>query len=146
MIDIAVYDGVDELDALGPLEVPRRPARAGADLSVRLVTRLPQPVVTGACGLRFEPDGPYRPGTAAVLVVPGGGWAARADTGVWGEVRRGDWLPLLAAAAGSARILAGVCTGTLLLAHAGVIGGRRAATHGAARDDLAATASWTPAA
>jgi transcriptional regulator GlxA family with amidase domain len=54
-------------------------------------------------------------------------------------VQRGDWLPLLSAASGSARILAGVCTGSLLLAHAGVIGSRRAATHHAAWNDLIAT-------
>jgi transcriptional regulator GlxA family with amidase domain len=33
--------------------------------------------------------------------------------------------------------MAGVCTGTLLLAHAGVVGDRRAATHHDARADLA---------
>jgi transcriptional regulator GlxA family with amidase domain len=34
--------------------------------------------------------------------------------------------------------MAGVCTGVLLLAHAGVIGARRATTHHDARADLAA--------
>jgi putative intracellular protease/amidase len=38
LCDIVVYDGLDELDALGPLEVLRRAARAGAAFSVRLVT------------------------------------------------------------------------------------------------------------
>jgi putative intracellular protease/amidase len=33
------------------------------------------------------------------------------------EVQRGDWLPLLADAAKTADIVAGVCTGTMLLAH-----------------------------
>jgi hypothetical protein len=32
-------------------------------------------------------------------------------------VQRGDWLPLLADAAKTADIVAGVCTGTMLLAH-----------------------------
>lgn len=63
----------------------------------------------------------------------------RADRGAWGEVERGNWLPLLAQARSTARILAGVCTGTMLLAHAGVVGTRRASTHRSAWDDLVAT-------
>jgi transcriptional regulator GlxA family with amidase domain len=139
LIDIVVYDGLDELDALGPLEVFRNAGKAGADMVARLVTRLPQELVLGSNGLRFLPDAAYEPGQADVLVVAGGGWGARADAGSWGEVQRGDWLPLLADAAGTVRIMAGVCTGTMLLAHAGVIGTRRAGTHHAAWDDLVST-------
>jgi len=138
LIDIVVYEGLDEMDALGPLEVLRT-ASQQADVSVRLVTREAQQVVTGAYGLSFLPDGVYQPGEAQVLLVPGGGWAARADRGAWGEVARGAWLPLLQQARSTARIVAGVCTGTMLLAHAGVVGNRRASTHRSAWDDLVAT-------
>ena len=48
LIDIVVYDGVDEMDALGPLEVLRSAEMAGADLRARLVTRTAQAIVTGA--------------------------------------------------------------------------------------------------
>lgn len=133
-----VYDGVDEMDALGPLEVLRSAAANGADLDVNLVTRTSQDHVTGAFGLRFAPDGAYAPG-ADILLVPGGGWVQRAEVGAWGEFRRGDWLSLLREAGDSARVIAGVCTGTMLLAHAGVVGHRRAATHHAARGELAET-------
>lgn len=139
LVDIVAYDGLDELDALGPLEVLRGAGQAGADLTVRLVTRRSQPVVVGSHGLRFLPDAVYEPGQADVLVVLGGGWAACADVGAWGEVRRGDWLPLLADAARTTSIMAGVCTGTMLLAYAGVIGDRPAGTHRSAWDDLVAS-------
>jgi transcriptional regulator GlxA family with amidase domain len=135
-VDIIVYDGVDELDVIGPLEVLRRAAQAGADITVQLVTRTPIESVTGSCGLRFRPDGVFAPGADAV-VVPGGGWVARDDNGAWGEVRRGDWLPLLALAAEQGSVMAAVCSGTLLLAHAGVVGARRATTHHQALADLA---------
>ncbi len=136
--DIVVYDGLDELDAFGPLEVLRRAAAAGADLTVRLVTRQRQDVVCGAWGLRFVPDAVYAPG-ADVLLVPGGGWGARADVGAWGEVQRGEWLPLLTAARSTTRCIAAVCTGTMLLAHAGLVEGRRAVTHHVALEDLRAS-------
>jgi transcriptional regulator GlxA family with amidase domain len=96
-------------------------------------------VVRGAFGLRVLPDAVYEPGAADIVVVPGGGWNTHADPGAWGEYQRGDWLPLLAAAADTAHIVAGVCTGTMLLAHAGVVGTRPAATHRVAWDDLSAT-------
>ena len=45
----------------------------------------------------------------------------------------------MAAAADTGTLMASVCTGAMLLAHAGVIGGRTATTHHVALDDLAAT-------
>ena len=138
-VDVTVYDGVDELDAIGPLEVLRSAANLGADITVRLVTHDRRPEVTGAYGLRFQPDAVYQPGAADITIATGGGWFARHQRGAWGEVQRGDWLPLLAAAHRQGAILAGVCTGTMLLAHAGIVGTRPATTHHAALDDLAAT-------
>ena len=138
-VDIVVYDGLDEMDALGPLEVLRSAAAAGAEVDARLVTHVEQPHVKGAYGLTFTPDGVWEPSASEIVLVPGGGWAARAPVGAWGEYERGDLLPLLARAARSARIVMGVCTGTMLLAHAGVVGSRRAATHHTAWSDLEAT-------
>jgi transcriptional regulator GlxA family with amidase domain len=137
-IDIVVYDGCDELDVVGPLEVLRSASAAGADLATRLVTRTPTASVTASHGLVMAVDAAYGPG-ADLLVVPGGRWVARHPVGTWGEVQRGEWLPLLAEAAGRGTVMASVCTGALLLAHAGVVGRRRATTHHAALDDLAAT-------
>jgi transcriptional regulator GlxA family with amidase domain len=139
LIDIILYDGLDELDAVGPLEVFRRAAMLGGELEVRLVTRELQAEVRGAFGLGLAPDETYEPGAADIVVVPGGGWLARAEVGAWGECRRGHWLTLLALAASTARIIAGVCTGTLLLAYAGVVKGRCATTHRDAWSDLSRT-------
>jgi transcriptional regulator GlxA family with amidase domain len=139
LADIIVFDGVDELDALGPLEVLRSARGLGADVTARLVTRVHQPEVRGAFGLRFVPDGLFEPGVADVVVATGGGWVTRSPQGAWAESERGEWPALLAAAAGSARVMTGVCTGAMLLARAGVVGTRRATTHHGALADLAAT-------
>lgn len=128
---------MDELDALGPVEVFRSAERLGGDFETQLVTRVPQSQVTGSYGVCVLPDGTYEPG-ADLLMVPGGSWAARGERGAWGEAQRGDWLPLLKAADGRA-VLAGVCSGTMLLAYAGVVGSRRANTHHTAWDDLRGT-------
>jgi transcriptional regulator GlxA family with amidase domain len=93
--------------------------------------------VTASHGTRYEPDATYRPG-ADVVLVPGGGWIDR-DRGVWQATHEGDWAPLLQEAAREGVVMASVCTGALLLAHAGTIGTRRATTHHLAWDDLAAT-------
>src|SRR5439155_10323184 len=62
----------------------------------------------------------------------------RAEQGAWAEAERGDWLPLLRAAAEGGVLLAGVCTGVMLLARAGIIGDRPATTHQGAKPDLEA--------
>jgi transcriptional regulator GlxA family with amidase domain len=135
---IIVYDGVDEMDALGPLEVFRNARGAGAELDARLVSLDGKATVTGAHSLRFLPDGVYEPG-APVVVVPGGGWNTRAASGAWAEVQRGVWLPILKAAADRGALMASICTGAMLLAHAQVIGNRRATTHHDAWSELEAT-------
>jgi transcriptional regulator GlxA family with amidase domain len=131
-IDIVVFDGMDELDAVGPLEVLRR---AGFD--VQLVALDAHTAVTCAYGLTITPDGAPR-SDAEVVVFPGGGWVARTDKGVRAEVDSKRWEPLIADASGRGAVLASVCTGAMLLASAGALKGRRATTHHNAWEDLGA--------
>ncbi|HUB69567.1 MAG TPA: DJ-1/PfpI family protein [Acidimicrobiales bacterium] len=138
LVDIAVFDGVDDLDVVGPLEVLRRAQALGAGLTTRLCTREEVPYVTGAFGLAFRPDAVFEPGQATVVVVPGGGWVARAPVGAWAEVNRREWPRLIGEAFAKGSVVAGVCTGAMLLAHAGIIGTSRATTHHDALADLAA--------
>lgn len=136
-VDIVVFDGVDELDALGPLEILRRAGQETNDISARLVAHGGRDSVRGAYGLTFALDAPFTPGEAEVVIVAGGGWNAHAKHGAWAEYQKGELMPLLVSAASTASIIAGVCTGTMLWAHAGVITGRRASTHHSALDELA---------
>jgi hypothetical protein len=94
LVDLIVFDGVDELDVIGPLEVFRRAAAVGAEVAVRICSREHVEWVSGAFGVNFKPDATFVPGAADVVVVPGGGWVAKDEIGAWAEVKRGDWLPL----------------------------------------------------
>jgi len=134
-VAIVVYDGFDDLDALGPHEVFNHATAAGADLDVGLYTLADRAVVTSAHGLRLEPDGTL-PAEPDVVVVPGGGWNDREETGAWAEARRGDLPDALADLHGGATTVASVCTGGMLLARAGLTDGRPATTHHAALEDL----------
>ncbi len=137
LADIVVFDGLDELDALGPYEILRRAGQLSIDFSVRLVTTTGQPTVCAASGLTFATDATFVPGEAEIVLVAGGGWNARSKQGAWAEYQKGELAPLLVEAAQSAMLMAGVCTGTMLWAHAGVITGRRANTHHTAHEELA---------
>ena len=121
---------------MGPLETLRAASRA-APFDVRLVTCDGQELVRGSYGVEFRPDGGHR-ADADILVVPGGGWNARAERGAWAEARSGRWTPLIQGAAQAGAVLAGVCTGAMLLASAGVVAGRRATTHHDAWPELEA--------
>lgn len=123
----ALYPNITQLDFTGPYEVLTRVPGArcvlasieGGDLEVH-------------GGMRFA--GLHRleeVESCALLCVPGGFGTVQAleDRRYLAELRR---------LAGSARYVTSVCTGSLLLAAAGLLTGRRAACHWAWRDSLAA--------
>ena len=138
-VHIPIFDGFDELDAVGPYEVFRTAAQVGADCDVSLVTLTDQEVVTAAKGLRVVPDGvlpsPDAADTPDLLVVPGGGWND-GDGGVRREVEAGDLPAAIRAHREAGTEVASVCTGAMLLERAGVLEGRPAVTHHGATDDL----------
>src|SRR5204862_45394 len=68
-------------------------------------------------------------GTPDGVIVPGGGWLNHAPEGSWAQAQRGTVAARLVLAAASARWLASVCTGGMLLASAGLLAGRYATTN-----------------
>ncbi|HWT92188.1 MAG TPA: DJ-1/PfpI family protein [Solirubrobacteraceae bacterium] len=138
-IDIVLYDGFDEVDAIAPFEV-----LVNGGFTVRLVTLDGARPVRGSHGAVVQADGALGDPVAADLVlVPGGGWNDRAEQGAYGEVNRGDLPRRLAEIHAQGTPLASVCTGGMILAAAGVLDGRHATTHRSALDELAATPGVT---
>jgi len=137
LIEILVFDGVDELDAFGPMEVLRNAAAQGADFTVRLVSAKSAEEMRGNHGLRFRVDGIMGSfGHAEILIVPGGGWVRHSAAGAWTEAQRGVIPSAIARAHKSGAIVASVCTGAMLLATAGLLRGRQAVTHKLAEKEL----------
>lgn len=127
VIDVLVFDGFDELDAVGPYEVLRMAGRRDADIalaglgSTALVRADHGMVIAPARSLSVAPD---------VVVVPGGGWSDRTGgPGLWAEAQRGGLPELLRRMHRSGTLVCSVCTGAMILAHAGLLRGRRATTH-----------------
>jgi transcriptional regulator GlxA family with amidase domain len=138
-IAVVVFDGFDELDAIGPLEVLRNAATmGGVDLSVELVALGGAAEVTGSHGLVVRTDGPLDPDGTDLLVIPGGGWNDRGAQGAWAEAERGDLPAAVAAAHAAGAVVATVCTGAMLATAAGLTRGRPAVTHHVAIEELRA--------
>ncbi len=133
LTEVLVFDGFDDLDAVGPLETltaagfPTRVVRPAGHATT----------VHSAHGLVMEVEAQLAAGAApALVVVPGGGWLDAAP-GVRDQCE-GPLPAALAALHDAGTVLASVCTGAMLLARAGLLTGRPAVTNRNALDDLAA--------
>ncbi|MEV6104810.1 GlxA family transcriptional regulator [Streptomyces sp. NPDC051940] len=123
-----LYDGVQSLDVSGPLEVFAGAARhPRATYDIRTASPGGGTVRTYS-GLGLAPDQDLADTPAPdTLVVPGGEGAFAPDPRIVGWLR--EHAPY-------ARRVVSVCTGSLLLAEAGLLDGRRATTHWAHADKL----------
>ncbi|GGO42566.1 DJ-1/PfpI family protein [Streptomyces lasiicapitis] len=135
-VHIVVFDGVEELDFAGPLEVFGAARSVGQPVETKLVTSGGAGGFTGRFGTRVTGVGAWEPGAADVVVVPGGGFGQRDGAGIWAEIKKGRLTRALREAARPDLTLLGVCTGVVVLHAAGLIGGRPCTTHHRAKDYL----------
>jgi len=130
---IVLFDGVEELDAFGPWEVLsfwcRQFPQDGWEVAL---CALSGGFVTAAKGAVVIPHELWRDDLDLVL-VPGG-------AGTRDLLRRPEVLEMLRAAHARGALVTSVCTGSLVLAAAGLLAGRPATTYHAAYDELLALA------
>jgi transcriptional regulator GlxA family with amidase domain len=132
-IGIFVFEGAEELDWAGPWEVLAAWAQIwpGDQVEVFTVARTEGPV-TCAKGLRVLPDRTWDTAPATdVLLVPGGQGTRQL---VQDEATL-DWIRRHAA---GGALVTSVCTGSLVLAAAGLLHDRPATTYWSAFDELLA--------
>jgi putative intracellular protease/amidase len=118
-IAIPLFDGLTALDAVGPYEVLSRVPGA----RVRFLAELPGPKRTDNEALALIADGALHDlPDPEVIVVPGG----RGTRALMNDQELLGWLR---AAHGKTQWTTSVCTGSLLLAAAGILDGLEATTH-----------------
>jgi len=126
-IGLLLFPRMTQLDLTGPFEVFAKMP----DAEVLLLWKTLQPV-EAETGLRMLPHATLRDCPALdVVCVPGG-------PGVSALMEDAEVLDWLRARAATARYVSSVCTGSLVLGAAGLLRGKRATSHWASHDLLAA--------
>ncbi len=128
-VGILLFDGVEELDAMGVYEVLAKAKQLHPQLDLVVKTRARKETITAALGMKFlahEVRADF--GDLDLLIVPGGPGRKEivSDPGLLDELL----------SFGTEKPIASVCTGAMILKAAGLLGGRRVATHHSARDEL----------
>jgi transcriptional regulator GlxA family with amidase domain len=130
-IALICFDDMEELDLVGPWEVLRMWQLQHPDDGVEVFTAsLDEAIVTCAKGMQIITDMAIRDvGEVDVVLLPGGIGTRR----LLGEE---PLLEMLRARAASGALMTSVCTGSLVLAAAGILANRPATTYWNAMDLL----------
>jgi cyclohexyl-isocyanide hydratase len=126
-IGLLVFPDITQLDMTGPYEVFIK----FPDAAVHLIWKSRQPVTAGG-GMQLVPTTTFTECPQLDLIcVPGG-------AGMNALLNDAETLDFIRRQAKSARYVTSVCTGALVLGAAGLLMGKRAATHWMSREMLAA--------
>jgi transcriptional regulator GlxA family with amidase domain len=137
-VQIVIFDGFDELDALAPYEVWRMAKDLKPEIEVQLVSLDGAKEITASNGLRVRSQAQLGATRPTLVVVPGGGWMGRSAAGAWVEAKRGVLPAKIAELHREGVIMTSVCTGAMLLSAAGLLKNRPATTNRGAMEELRA--------
>jgi len=128
-VGILLYDGVEELDAVGVYEVLAKAKQLYPQLDLSVRMRGLKEDITGALGLKILAHDVKRDlSDLDLLVVPGGPGRS--------EVVKDSRLLQGILDFGTEKPVASVCTGAVILKDAGLLSGKKATTHRSAYDEI----------
>lgn len=129
-IDFLIFPGFQVLDAAGPIAAFEIAERCRPGSYGRNVVAVRAGGIASTSGAAMQAEAARRPRGIDTLVVAGGDGSRAAAT----DERT---LRFVRAAAASARRVASVCSGSYVLAAAGLLDGRKATTHWSCAEDFA---------
>lgn len=135
-VDVLIYDGVDELDLCGPIDVLASccvtlAGKWGDKKSFRVSTVAERlgPVHT-AHGMRILPDKSLSQAMDSDIVIVPGGPAARKEHHPAGIL---EWITK---SSHTAELICSISSGAFILGRAGLLGGRKVTTHHSVIDEM----------
>ncbi|MFS1513770.1 DJ-1/PfpI family protein [Chengkuizengella sp. SCS-71B] len=136
-IQIVLFEGFGELVALAPYEVLNRAKENGAPFHVQLVGSDLSLQLKTSYGMQVSVEEHLRISNRPdLLIVPGGGWNHQSIHGVRNEVEKGYLPKIILEMSSLGTIIAGVCTGGMLLGASGILKGKKATMHHLATEEL----------
>ncbi|WP_237982213.1 DJ-1/PfpI family protein [Bacillus thuringiensis] len=136
-IQIVLFDGFGELVSFAPFEVLKRAIDEGAPFTVELVSSEPKQEVTTSFGVTVTLHDFLRMDNRPdLLIVPGGGWNHKAEHGARKQAEIGTLTKMIREMHNEGTIVAGVCTGGMLLAASGILNGKKATMHHLAQNEM----------
>ncbi|EFI64482.1 MULTISPECIES: DJ-1/PfpI family protein [Bacillus] len=136
-IQIILFDGFGELVSFAPFEVLNRAIEEGAPFTVELVSSERKQEVTTSFGVTVKLHDFLRMDNRPdLLIVPGGGWNHKAKHGARKQAEIGTLTKMIREMHNEGTIVAGVCTGGMLLAASGILNDKKATMHHLAQSEM----------
>ena len=136
-IQIVLFDGFGELVSFAPFEVLNRAIEEGAPFTVEFVSSEPKQEVTTSFGVTVKLHDFLRMDNRPdLLIVPGGGWNHKVKNGARKQAELGTLTKMIREMNNEGTIVAGVCTGGMLLAASGILNGQKATMNHLAQGEM----------
>ncbi|SEB18814.1 DJ-1/PfpI family protein [Bacillus nitratireducens] len=136
-IQIVLFDGFGELVSFAPFEVLKRAIEEGASFTLELVSSERKQEVTTSFGVTVKLHDFLRMDNRPdLLIVPGGGWNHKAEDGARKQAELGTLTKMIREMHNEGTIVAGVCTGGMLLAASGILNDKKATMHHLAQHEI----------
>ncbi|MGN5651327.1 DJ-1/PfpI family protein [Bacillus sp. Brlt_9] len=136
-IQIVLFDGFGELVSFAPFEVLKRAIEEGAPFKVELVSSEKKQEVITSFGVTVKLHDFLRMDNRPdLLIVPGGGWNHKAKHGARKQAELGTLTEMIKEMHNEGTIVAGVCTGGMLLVVSGILNGKKATMHHLAQSEI----------